>query len=555
MATSTFDVGRTSQSEQVARSAGIVSLGIGVSRLTALVREIVMAHQFGAGFSYDAFLLGFRIPNLTRDLFAEGALSSAFVPAFTTALTRDGRREAMRLAHLVSTMTILVVGLLCVFGMIFAPQLVGLLAPGFALVPGKFVLAVRLTRIMFPFLLLVALAAQAAGMLNSYGVFGLPALAATAFNLGSLACGLVLGFSLGPSVGITPIEGMAYGVVIGGILQLAWQLVRLRDFGFSCRVAWQWSHPALRQVMSLMIPAILGNAAVQINVIVNTSFASRLADPLRGYDGPVSWLGYAMRFIQVPLGLFGVAFASAMLPSLARNAAHKNFEEFRKTLSRSLSLVFLFTIPSSVALVLLGRPIIGVIFESGRFEAYDTRQTALALACYSVGLLAYASVKILNAAFYVLSDARTPMYASLLSIAVNVCVPLVLLNYFHFGFASLALTTALAVTIEGLLLLECLRRKLGGIEGHYLASRFARVTVASLLMGAAIFWISRFAGDHLAAGRAAYWGQLALAIPAAGLTFFLAAQLAGLKEIGFATGLFLAPLRARFLTAHARIRS
>lgn len=244
MRTSAPDVEPAAQFEQVARSAGAVSIAIAVSRVTGLAREMVMAQKFGAGFSYDAFLLGFRIPNLGRDLFAEGALSSAFVPTFTTVLAKGGKRDAALLANLVGTATILVVGTLCILGVLFAPQLVSLLAPGFALVP---------------------------------------------------------------------------------------------------RPAFNWSHPALCQIFSLMLPAILGNAAVQINVIVNTSFASALAARC-GHDAPVSWLGYALRFVQLPLGLFGVAFAAAMLPSISRSAAASNFDEFRKTVSRSLSLVFLLSV-------------------------------------------------------------------------------------------------------------------------------------------------------------------------------------------------------------------
>ncbi len=555
MRTSAPDVERTAQSEQVARSAGAVSIAIAVSRVTGLVREMVMAQKFGAGFSYDAFLLGLRIPNLGRDLFAEGAMSSAFVPAFTTVLAKGGKREAALLANTVATAIILVVGILCIAGVVFAPALVSLLAPGFSLVPGKFALAVRLTRIMFPLSILVALGAQAMGMLNCCGSFGVPALASTFFNLGSVVFGLALGFWLGPHIGIAPIEGMAFGVVIGGVLQLGWQIPRLRRFGFSFRLAFNWSHPALRQIFGLMLPAIVGNAAVQINVIVNTSFASGLADPLRGHDGPVSWLGYALRFVQLPLGLFGVAFAAAMLPSIARSAAARNFDEFRKTLSRSLSLVLLLTIPSSIGLIFLGRPIIGAIYEAGRFEAYDTRQTALALACYSIGLFAYASVKILNPAFYALSDARTPMHAALVSIAVNICLPLVLLNYFHFGFAALALTTSFAVSLEALILFECLRRKLGGIEGRYLLDRFLRVTAASGAMAFVFACVNRVLGNPNSGDRWGYCGELAVALPLGLLAFLWCARLVRLNEIAFATDLFIAPIRKRLLFAHARIRS
>ncbi len=224
--------------------------------------------------------------------------------------------------------------------------------------------------------------------------------------------------------------------------------------GFTFRPAFNWSHPGLQQIFRLMGPAILGNAAIQINVTVNTNLASRLSDPLRGPDGPVSWLTYAFRFMQFPLGLFGVAFASALLPSVSRSAAVSNFEEFRKTFSRSLALVFLLTIPSSLGLIVLGRPIIGAIFQSGRFDSYDTKQTAVALSCYAIGLLGYTGTKIMNPAFYALSDARTPMYVSLLSVLINFCMAVILLKYFHLGYAALALSTSSVAVVSSLFLFE-----------------------------------------------------------------------------------------------------
>ena len=249
-----------------------------------------------------------------------------------------------------ATAIIVIVGLFCLIGMIFAPQLVSLLAPGFAEVPGKFELAVTMTRIMFPFLLLVALAAQAMGVLNACNQFAVPALASTFFNIGSILGGLALGFWAGPFIGIGPIEGMAFGVVLGGVLQIVWQVPSLQRSGFRFRPRWDWSDPGLQRIFRLMGPAILGSAAVQINVMVNTNFASQIQDSLRGPDGPVSWLGYAFRFMQLPLALFGVAIASATLPMISRSAASGNLEEFRGTLSHSLGMIFFLTIPSSVGL-------------------------------------------------------------------------------------------------------------------------------------------------------------------------------------------------------------
>ncbi len=545
---------RTAQSEQVARSAGVVSIAIFMSRITGLVREMVMAQKFGAGFSYDAFLLGFRIPNLTRDLFAEGALSSAFVPTFTKYLADGDKEGAARLSNLVATAIIVIVGVICLLGVIFAPGLVWLLAPGYAAVPGKLELAVQMTRIMFPFLLLVALAAQAMGVLNACDVFGVPALASTFFNVGAVVFGLALGFYIGPYIGITAIEGMAYGVVLGGALQLVWQIPSLRTAGFAFKPDFRWSHPGLQQIFRLMIPAILGNAAVQINVMVNTNLASRLSDPLRGPDGPVSWLAYAFRFMQLPLGLFGVAFASAVLPSVSRSAASANYEEFRKTLSRSLNMVFLLTIPSSIGLAVLGRPIIGAIFQGGKFQLYDTQQTAIALSCYAVGLVGYAATKMLNPAFYALDDANTPMFVSLLSILVNFGVAWLLLFVFHLGHAALALSTSVVAIVASLVLFERLRRRLGGIEGRYLMHGFTRIAAGSVLMALPVWAASFQMARWLGVSRWADLANLAVSLPIGLLAFVIILRYLKIDEVRFALDVFASPFLSRFQALRAKIR-
>ncbi|HXE12603.1 MAG TPA: murein biosynthesis integral membrane protein MurJ [Bryobacteraceae bacterium] len=538
-----------SQSVKVARSAGVVSAAIASSRVTGLVREMVMAQAFGAGFIYDAFLLGFRIPNLTRNLFAEGALSSAFVPVFSAYLQQRDEKEAARLSNLVGTAIIVIVGLFCLLGMIFSPQLVWLMAPGYAQVPGKFALAVKMTRIMFPFLLLVALAAQAMGVLNSCNRFGVPAMASTFFNIGSIVVGLFLGFYLGPRLHITPIEGMAYGVVIGGAIQLAWQVPSLRRFGFHFRFAFDWRHPGLAKIFNLMIPAIIGNAAVQVNVMVNTNFASRLLDPVRGADGPVSWLGYAFRFMQLPLGLFGVSFASAILPSLSRSAAADNLEEFRKTLAHSVGAVLVMTIPSAVGLILLGRPIIGAIFQGGHFDVYDTEQTALALSFYAIGLAGYATLKLVNPAFYALSDARTPMWISMLSIAINFAAAEYLISSEHMGIAGLALATSLVALTGCFVSFAAIRKHLRHIEGRYLLSRVLRVSAASLVMAAPVWIINQYIGRHFGFSRAADLFSLALCLPIGVVSFGVAARWLRLEEIEMALASLRASAKKRLLPA------
>ena len=527
--------------ESVVRSAGMVSVAMAMSRITGLVREIVMARLFGAGFVYDAFLLGFRIPNLTRDLFAEGALSSAFVPIFTQTLAHKGRKEAALLSNLVATALIIVVGLFCLCGIVFTPAWVNLLASGFHQVPGKFELAVKLTRIMFGFLLLVALAAQAMGVLNACNRFAVPALASTFFNIGSVAFGLILGYLLGPHLGIEPITGMAIGVVFGGALQLVWQLPALRAEGFRFRPAIDWRNPLLRKILRLMGPAILGNAAVQINVLVITNFASRIPG-----NGPVSWLSYSFRFMQLPLGLFGVAIASATLPSISRSAGIGNFDEFRRTLSKSLGMVFLLTLPSSVGLIVLGRTMIGAIYQGGKFSAYDTEQTALALSCYALGLAGYSALKVLNPAFYALHDARTPMLVSLLSIAVNYFTASLLFRFTGLGHAGLALSTAAVATFGGAALFVILRNRIGGIYGRNLIESIWKIIGASAVMGAVVLVSSNAIEGWLGVSRGGRLADLALSIPLGFVVFYAVCRMLRVSELELATRALSNPLaRAR----------
>ena len=534
---------------QLFRSAGVVSAAVALSRITGLVREMVMARLFGAGQVYDAFLLGFRVPNLTRDLFAEGALSSAFVPVFTDHLVKQGKREAERLFDVVGTVLIAVVGLFVAAGALFTPELVRLLAPGFERVPGKFELAVTLTRTMFPFLVLVALAAQAMGVLNACGRFGVPALSSTAFNLGSVAFGLAFGFTAGRWLGVSLIQSMALGVVFGGAMQLLSQVPSLVREGFVFRPVLDLSHPGLRRVLSLMGPAILGNAAVQINVLVNTNFASTITDSAgHVIDGPVSWLGYAFRFMQLPMGIFGVAMASATLPAVSRAAAAGRVDEFRNILAHSLGMVFLLTIPSSVGLAVLGESMIGAVYQGGRFQAYDTRQTALALTCYAVGLAGYAAVKILAPAFYALNDARTPMLVSAASIAVNFAAAAGMVKAAGFGHAGLALSTSVVGLFGFAALLALLRARIGGINGRTLAAGALKVAAASAVMGLACLASSRSIRHLLGSGRPGQLADVALSIPLGAAVFWLMARRLRIADLEAAEAALTAILARRSRT-------
>jgi putative peptidoglycan lipid II flippase len=528
------------------RSAGVTSIAVFLSRIAGLVREILMARFFGASMEQDAYTAGFRIPNLTRDLFAEGALSSAFVPVFTQRLANDTRESAMRLVNLVATTLALVVGALCVLGMVFASPMVAAFAGGFEDVPGKHELAVRLTRIMFPFLLVVALAAQAMGVLNALGQFAVPALSSALFNLGSVASGLLLGVVFGDALGISRIEGMAWGVVFGGCLQLAWQMPSLYRSGYRFRPELDFTDPGVRRILRLMGPAILGNAAVQINVMVNTNFASSIQDPIRGADGAVSWLGYAFRFMQLPLGLFGVAIASASLPAISRHAIATDFDDLRRTLSRSVGMVFLLTIPSSVGLTLLGESMIGAIYQGGSFNAYDTQQAGVALSYFAIGLAGYSALKVLTPAFYALGDSRTPMVVSIASVAINFAAVSLLVRQPGFGHGALAMSTSVVALFGFLVQFLVLRHKMGGIYGRQLLTSTMRILTASFVMGGAVAASSHLVLSWLGTSKLAYLTDLAVSIPLGALTFYAACRLLRIDELELAVSAMAGPLRRRF---------
>jgi putative peptidoglycan lipid II flippase len=486
----------------VARNAGIVSLAVMASRVLGLVRDQVFAALFGAGLQYDAFLAAFRIPNLLRDLFAEGALSAAFVTTFAQVFERKGQNEAIRLSNRVATLIIIVIGAISVIAWFEARSIVRVLAPGFFDVPGKADLTTQLTRIMIPFLLLVALAAQAMGILNARDRFAVPAFASAFFNIGAIVGGLLLGYLWGPALGLSAIEGMAYGTVLGGFLQFAVQWPSLIHAGFRYRPMLSFTDPGVRQIVRLMGPAVIGTAAVQINVFVNTNFASAIIDPATGAvaNGPVSWLSYAFRFMQFPIGVFGVAIATATLPPLSRSAARDDYNEFRRTLAHSLTLVFLLCIPSAVGLAVLGRPIVALIFQHGKFTEFDTVQTGNALAAYSIGLAGYAAVKVLSPAFYALGDARTPMSISIFSIAVNYVMNSLLVG--RFGHVGLAFSTSTVALVNFVLLAVFMRRKLGGLRAPNLVGSVVRICSAAIPL-AAVAWMTSALASQLPLGNLA----------------------------------------------------
>jgi len=517
------------------RSAGVVSAAIAVSRVTGLLRESVLSWLFGASAVFDAYVLGYRVPNLARDLFAEGALSAAFVPTFTRYLTTKSKEEARELSDIMGTLIMVVVGTFCALGMIFSPAFVNLFAPGFHAVPGKFELAVQLVRIVFPFLLLVALAAQAQGILNASHQFGVPALSSSMFNIGSVLFGLTIGYWFGPALGIRPVHGMAFGIVFGGVAQLAFQLPAVWRAGFGWRPRWNLRHEGVRAISALMGPAVLSGISVQINTLVNTNFAAGLRDASgHAMNGPVSWLSYAYRFQQLPLGLFGLSIAAATLPRIARSAARHDYDEFRDTLSHSIVMILLMTVPSSVGLAVLGESMIGIVYQHGRFTASDTHQTALALSCYAVGLAAYATVKLVSPAFYALGDARTPMVVSMSSIALNAATSYTMVKVLHLGHAGMALSLSLVSTVNVLALLTLLSPRVGGVRAREMATSLAKIILAAAPMGAVCLFVV-----HVTRSRAVH---LLAGIPAGALAFYASASVLRIPELAETRDVVLAKL-------------
>ena len=481
-------------SSHLARSAGVISIATLGSRLLGLARDTLLAYFFGAGRAMDAFNVAFRIPNLLRDLFAEGAMSAAFVPTFTRCLTVRGKEEAWRLGNTVINALLLATGLVALLGIVFAEPLVRLLAADYAMVPGKFELTVSLTRVMWPFLTLVAVAAACMGMLNSLRRFFVPAFSPAMFNVGTILC-VVLLVPVFRSLGVTLIMAVAAGTLVGGFGQIAIQWPLLRREGFRYRTAFDPRDEGLREILALMVPAVVGLAAVQVNVLVNTMLASR-----GGHDGPVTWLMYAFRLMYMPIGLFGVSIATAALPSISRHAAQEDTSAMRGTLSSGIRMMLMFNVPATAGLIALASPIVALLFERGRFTVADTAATAAAVVCYAPGLVGYSTVKIAVPAFYALQNSRVPVAVSMCSMLVNAVLNLIL--YEVMGYRGLALGTALAALFNASVLLWILRRRLGGLDGGRLATAFLKITIASAGMALAAWYIDGHLHGIVAGERA-----------------------------------------------------
>jgi len=504
---------------RVLRAVGVIAAATLASRVLGFVRDMVVARAFGAGPVTDAFFVAFRIPNLLRRLLAEGALSTAVIPVFTEYLERHGRAEFGRMVRAVTGVATVVLCAVSGLGMLLAPWIVRVMAPGWNADPGLIGLAGRLTSLMFPYLLLVGLAALAMGALNAQHRFFTAAIGPAVLNVAMIVSVLVLAGRLSP-----PVFSLAVGVLVGGAGQLLVQLPELGRLGVSLRPSAEWSHPAVRMIAGRLWPAVFALAAVQVTVLVNTLLASLLP------QGTVSYLYYADRVMEFPLGVFGIALATAVLPSMAAHVARGERRALTDMLGFSLRLSVFVSVPAAVGLVALGHPIVRLLFERGEFSAADAVATTQALAGYAVGLPAFSATRIAAQTFYALGDTRTPVRAGLASVAANCVLALALM--WPLQHAGLALASSLSAYVNVILLYWLLRQRLGRIGGRAMAGSLLRTGGASAVL---LLWCA-WAGARLGGGFAgAAWTMGALGVGT--LVYLAAAAVFRAPELGALVGL------------------
>ncbi|MCX7816826.1 MAG: murein biosynthesis integral membrane protein MurJ [Syntrophales bacterium] len=461
------------ENAQIARAAGVVSAITMFSRILGFLRDMVVACFFGAGWKTDAFFVAFRIPNLLRRLLAEGSLTVSFVPVFTEYLRNRSTRAALELAEVAFTLLSIILLIVTFLGVVFAPQIVILMAPGFMNVSSQFELAVSLTRFMFPYIFFISLVALCMGVLNSFRHFAAPAFSPVILNVSMILCALFL-----RDFFAEPIFALAIGVIIGGFLQLAIQIPFLLLKGVNVRPNFTFNHPGIKKIGKMMLPAVFGAAIYQINVFVGTILASLLP------KGSVSYLYYADRVVELPLGVFAIAVGTAVLPSFSTQVARGSIEEMKMTISFSLRLIMYIAIPATVAMILLREPIISALFERGAFDRISTTRTAEALLFYSLGLWAFSSIRVITSAFYSLQDAKTPMNAAIIALVINILFSVVLMYPMKHG--GLALATSIASAVNVVILGVKLRVKIGSYLDNAFWFSILKIVLSSSVMGVSL---------------------------------------------------------------------
>ncbi|MCM8783626.1 MAG: murein biosynthesis integral membrane protein MurJ [Candidatus Omnitrophica bacterium] len=456
---------------KLANSAVIIGIGTAISRFLGLIRDIIIARVFGTSILADSFFVAFRIPNLLRDFVGEGATNSAFVPVFSEYLVRKEFNEYQRLVNALFKIAVLILLTVSILGIIFSPFIVSIIAPGFKLTLNKYQITVSLTRIIFPYIFFIGLTSFFMGILHSHQLF-----ASSAFSPCMLNLALIMGAVWW--VKYIGVYGLAWAVILGGILQVLIQIPSLKRTNFKFKLKDCFKHPGVNKIGKLLLPRVLGSGVYQINLFVDTILAS--LSKIVG-EGGVSALYYSNRLVQLPLAIFGISVAQAALPTMAIESQENNFDKLSQTILFSLRNVFFITLPSAVGLIALSVPITRILFQRGEFGIYSTQITSSALLFYSLGLFAYVGIKILVSAFYSLQDTFTPVKISSLSLLINIILNVILM--FPLKVSGLALATALSASFNFSLLFKHLRKRIASLEAKDLLFSSMRILLASLCMG------------------------------------------------------------------------
>jgi len=458
-----------SSKSDIARSASVVSIMTLISRVLGLIRDISFAYFFGAVTSADAFFVAYRIPNLLRRLVAEGAMSSAFIPVFTSYYTKYGDKEAKKVSDITFTYLLVVLLIIAISGIIFSKELIYLFAPGFELHPEKFKLTITLNRIMFPFIAIVSIVALCMGILNSLKYFFVPALSPIILNI------FMIMFILIANHGHNAIIIVAVGVLVGAIMELIPQLILMRKKGFMFSLNFDYRHPALKEAVVLFVPMMFGAAVYQLNVFISNVLASFLK------TGSISYLYYASRLFEFPQGIFAVSIAIAALPAMSRDTATNGISKLKESLVFSLRLLNFVTIPATFGLIILAKPIISVLFRRGSFTLSDSIAVSSALTFYAIGLWSVAFSRVITQAFYALKDAKTPVVIAFFTVIINLLFSVWLMNKIEYR--GLALATSISAYFNTFYLLYALRKKIGRIGLKTISISFLKAIVSSAVMG------------------------------------------------------------------------
>ena len=462
----------------VFKSAFITGGSTFISRILGFIRDVVIANFLGTSYVADAFLVAFRIPNLLRRLFGEGSLTASFIPIFTKYNIEKGKNEAEKIASISFTLLSIILFLITILGIWFSPEIIKIIAPGFEQDINKFILTIKLNRIMFPYIFLISLVALCMGILNSFKHFFAPAIAPALLNISIISAALAT-FYLNKNI----VLGLAWGVIFGGIAQLILQLIYVKKFQITLMPNFKFNHPAIKAVLVLMGPSVLGLAITQINIFIGTLLASFLP------TGSISYLYYADRLIQFPLGIFAVSIGTAVLPILSEQHTKNNTDEMISTFMFSMKLILLITLPAIIGLIFAGKPIISLLFQRGAFDETALKNVYIALIGYSIGLWAYAGIRVVVPVFYAFKDTKTPVKIGFYALIINMVSSIILMKFLlHFG---LALSTAIASSFNFIFLSLSLKRFLN-IDLKEILIYILRLSIPSVVLIISIILFQMF---------------------------------------------------------------